>query len=101
MEDVQTDSIDRFNYHLLQLIIQMFNFKMFVHRSDIWGIKMANGSWRGSIGLLNRSEVDLMISGVRWDNERYGAFDQTTSTYFFKYFMDFCTKESIKNLISS
>lgn len=84
MENVQTDSIDRFNYHLFKLIMEMYNFKLFVRRSNIWGVKMSNGSWRGSIGMLNRSKVDIMISGVRWDNERYGAFDQTTNTYFFK-----------------
>lgn len=84
MDNVQTDSIDRFNYHLFKLIMEMCNFKMFVRRSNVWGVKMPDGSWRGSIGMLNRSEVDIMISSVRWDNERYGTFDQTTSTYFFK-----------------
>lgn len=66
------------------MIREMFNFNLFVRRSNIWGVKLPNGTWQGSIGMLNRSEVDIMISSVRWDNERYGVFDQTTSTYFFK-----------------
>lgn len=64
--------------------MDLLNFKMFIRRSKIWGVKLPDGNWHGSIGMLNRSEVDIMISGVRWDNERYGAFDQTTNTYFFK-----------------
>lgn len=62
--------------------MQMFNFKMAVRRAKIWGYLQANGSWLGAIGLINRSEIDICLSGLRWEDERYGAFDQTTHTYF-------------------
>lgn len=75
------DSMNRNVYRIFQLLMEMYNFKMTMRRSNIWGLLQPNGSWIGALGLLNRSEVDIGISGLRWENERYGAYDQTTNAY--------------------
>lgn len=74
--------MNRNMYRLFQLMSEMYNFKMAIRRTKIWGFLQPNGTWIGAIGLLNRSEVDICISGFRWENERYGAYDQTTDGYY-------------------
>lgn len=75
------DSGDKNNYRLFQLLKDMFNFNLIVHRASVWGILSPNGTWKGVIGMLSKDEVDLAIPAFRWANERYGAFEQTTHTY--------------------
>lgn len=75
------DSGDKNNYRLYQLMMDMFNFKLFVHRASVWGILSPNGTWKGVIGMLSRNEVDLAVPAFRWANERYGVFEQTTHSY--------------------
>lgn len=62
--------------------MQMYNFKLTVRRAKIWGHLQSDGYWQGAVGLINRSEVDICISGLRWEEERYGAFDQTTNSFY-------------------
>lgn len=47
----------------------------------MWG-KWKNGNWTGVVGMINRSEIDIAVSGLRWESDRYGAFDQTTNSYY-------------------
>lgn len=58
---------------------------MAVRRSKIWGAIKPDGTWIGALGLVNRSELDICISGVRWENDRYGAFEQTTEGFYVRY----------------
>lgn len=60
---------------------------MLIHRSKIWGAQTPNGTWIGALGMINRSEVDICISDVRWETDRYGAFEQTTNGYYVRYGM--------------
>lgn len=75
------DSGDKNNYRLLELIKDMFNFNIIVHRAPVWGILSPNGTWKGVIGMLSRNEIDFSVPAFRWANERYSAFEHTTHTY--------------------
>lgn len=74
------NSMSRLNYRLFQIIQQMYNFKIFLQRAHTLG-DLNNGRWKGAIGMINRQEVDLCLSGLRWENKHYGAFETTTNTY--------------------
>lgn len=62
--------------------MEMFNFKMKILRVRNWGGLNSDGAWIGLVGLLNSSEIDVSISGVRWDVDRYGVFDATTDSFY-------------------
>lgn len=74
--------MERNNYRLFQLMMNMYNFTLLTHRALIWGAVSPNGTWKGGIGMLSRDEVDVCTSALRWANERYGIFEQTTHTYY-------------------
>lgn len=59
---------------------QMFNFNIFLQRANTWG-DLKNGRWQGAIGMINRQDVDICQSGLRWKNEHYKAFEATTNSY--------------------
>lgn len=72
-------------YRLFVLLMDMHNFKINVRLSSIWGSLDSNGKWHGAVGMINRSEVDLCITALRWDNQRYGAYEHTTHSYHVQY----------------
>lgn len=76
------DNISRNNYRLFKILTEMFNFKIFLRRGRLWGGRTENGSWTGVVGLLNRSEIDFSVTGVRWDDDRYGVFESTTDSFY-------------------
>lgn len=84
-ENTHLDSSSKNTYRIHQYLAEMYNFKMAIRRSKIWGALKSDGNWIGALGLVNRSEVDLCLSGVRWENDRYGAFEQTTEGYYVRY----------------
>lgn len=59
----------------------MYNFTMFMRRAHAWGHQEHNGHWNGAIGMINRHEIDICVSGLRFENEQYGAFEATTNAY--------------------
>lgn len=81
-ENTHLDSSSKNSYRMYQFLTEMFNFKMAIRRSAIWGALKSNGTWIGALGLINRSEVDICVSGVRWEVDRYGAFEQTTEGFY-------------------
>lgn len=58
----------------------MYNFKIFLQRTHFWGY-IKSGRWHGAVGMLNRKEVDVCVSGLRWEDECYGVFEPTTNSY--------------------
>lgn len=75
------DNMSKSNYRVFQILMQMYNFRMVIRRAKVWGF-LVNGSWTGVVGLLNRTEMDISISGLRWESDRYGVFDQTTNSFY-------------------
>ncbi len=80
-DSTHLDSMSRLMYRVFLLMKDMLNFKLTIRLSSIWGFRDSAGKWHGAIGMTNRSEVDLCMSGLRWDNLRYGAFEHTTHAY--------------------
>nr|QGW45452.1 ionotropic receptor 75b [Bradysia odoriphaga] len=74
------NTISRFNYRIFQIMQQMFNFKIFLQRANSDG-DLRNGRWQGAIGMINRREVDISVSGYRWKDEYYDAFEATVNSY--------------------
>lgn len=72
-------------YRMFLLIMEMFNFKANLRLTNVWGLKDKHGYWRGAVGALNRSQVDFCVTGLRWANERYGVYEQTTAAYHAQY----------------
>ncbi len=58
----------------------MFNFKIFLQRTNHDGY-LKNERWQGAIGMVNRQEVDVSVSGFRWENEYYDAIESTVNSY--------------------
>lgn len=71
----------------------MHNFKINMKLSEIWGSLDSEGKWHGVIGMLNRSEVDISITALRWDSQRYGAFEHTMHCYHVQYIFHFSIKD--------
>lgn len=90
------------NYRVFQILSEMFNFKMAIRRTKIWGKLKPESGWSGVVGLINRSEIDIAISGLRWEMDRYGAFDQTTNSFYVQlvYLSDFIKFPSAKRTVS-
>lgn len=77
--------MNRMMYRLFTIMMDMYNFNTHIRVSNIWGLLDSNRRWHGAIGMLNRSEVDLCITALRWDNKRYTAFEQTAHASHFQY----------------
>lgn len=69
-------------YRLFVLMMEMFNFRVNLLLTHVWGRKDSDGNWHGAVGALNHSEVDFCITGLRWAVERYGVYEQTTAAYY-------------------
>lgn len=95
------DSMNRFHYHLFKMMAEIHNFKMYIMRTNAWGIISANGTWNGAIGFMHRREVDLCMTPLRWSPERFGFYDATTGTYNVRYMSMCVAKRYITNLLES
>lgn len=76
------DNMSKSNYRVFQILMEMYNFRMLIRRARVWGVLQKNGSWNGVVGLINRTEIDISISGLRWESDRYGVFDQTANSFY-------------------
>lgn len=76
------DNMSQSNYRVFQILMEFLNFSMVIRRSRNWGALTSDGSWNGVVGLLNRTEIDISVSGLRWESDRYGVFDQTTNSFY-------------------
>lgn len=76
------DNMSKSNYRVFQVLMEMYNFSMVLRRTRVWGGHLSDGSWSGVVGLLNRSEIDISVSALRWEHDRYGVFDQTTNSFY-------------------
>nr|XP_027214737.1 glutamate receptor-like [Penaeus vannamei] len=62
---------------LVLLLARFFNFSISYQwppPGEMWGEKLANGSWNGQVGMLGRGESDLAISN-RYITSHLGRFD--------------------------
>ncbi|XP_037027053.1 glutamate receptor U1-like isoform X2 [Bradysia coprophila] len=75
------DNMSKSNMRVFQILSEMYNFKMTIRRATLWG-RIQNNSWNGVLGLLNRSEIDMGISGLRWESDRYGVYEPTTNSFY-------------------
>lgn len=81
----QVNSLDRSSYKLFELMMEQYNFSVFVYRTKLWMGVDANGKWIGTLGMVKRREVDMAITGVRHQDDRYGIVEATTHCYFVQY----------------
>nr|QGW45456.1 ionotropic receptor 75f [Bradysia odoriphaga] len=75
------DNMSKGNMRVFEILSEMYNFKMTIRRATVWG-RIKNNSWNGVVGLLNRSEIDMAISGLRWESDRYGVYEPTTNSFY-------------------
>lgn len=83
---VYLNSASRINYHLFALIMDIYNFKIFIHLSSHFASLDSTGKWHGAIEMINRKEVDFCLTPLRWENDRYGLVEHTTHSYHAQYF---------------
>jgi len=53
-----------------------------VNMTEIWPVKLANGSWTGALGEVFDKKSDIAFSGLSINAERYIYFDVTKVYYF-------------------
>ncbi|KAJ6639576.1 hypothetical protein Bhyg_12323, partial [Pseudolycoriella hygida] len=58
------DNMSKSNYRVFQILMEWLNFSMVIRRSRNWGSLTSDGSWNGVVGLLNRTEIDISVSGL-------------------------------------
>lgn len=58
--------------------MEMHNFKVLIRRAKYWVRIDPNGRWTGTLGMVQRREVDLAIDGARYQDDRYGQVEATT-----------------------
>ncbi|KAG4075434.1 hypothetical protein HA402_015087 [Bradysia odoriphaga] len=78
----QINSLDRSTYKLFKLMMEMHNFKVLIHRTDHWVTVDSMGHWTGTLGMVQRGEVDFAITGARHQDDRYGQVDATANSYY-------------------
>lgn len=81
IESTHLDNMNRLGYHLVVILMDMHNFKVHIRLATIWGALDAKKRWLGTIGMVNRSEVDFSTTNVKLSFERYGAFEFTRHTH--------------------
>lgn len=67
-ENVDRDTMSRFNYRLFRMMEEMHNFSIYVLRTGVWGTN-ENGTrpWNGAIGFTERKEVSCISTRYRKD----------------------------------
>lgn len=61
-----------------------FNFSINYHRSNLWGF-LRNGTFNGLLGMLQRFELDIMLTPARFEVERITVCDFLAVTYITEY----------------
>ncbi|XP_052873622.1 ionotropic receptor 75a-like [Anopheles cruzii] len=74
------DSVHRYNYGLMSMLKDFYNFTFINRRTKSWGY-LRNGSFDGMIGALSRREVDLGGSPMFFRQERHRVVSYTSRTF--------------------
>uniref|UniRef100_A0A182QC33 Ionotropic glutamate receptor L-glutamate and glycine-binding domain-containing protein n=1 Tax=Anopheles farauti TaxID=69004 RepID=A0A182QC33_9DIPT len=74
------DSVHRYNYGLMSMLKDFYNFTFVNRRTKSWGY-LRNGTFDGMIGALARREVDLGGSPMFFRTERHRVVSYTTRTF--------------------
>ncbi|KFB48063.1 hypothetical protein ZHAS_00016033 [Anopheles sinensis] len=74
------DSVHRYNYGLMCMLKDFYNFTFVNRRTKSWGY-LRNGTFDGMIGSLSRREVDLGGSPMFFRQERHRVVSYTTRTF--------------------
>ncbi|XP_053663973.1 ionotropic receptor 75a-like [Anopheles marshallii] len=74
------DSVHRYNYGLMSMLKDFYNFTFVNRRTKSWGY-LRNGKFDGMIGALSRREVDLGGSPMFFRQERHRVVSYTTRTF--------------------
>lgn len=76
------DTTHRLHFSVVRVVKDMFNFKLFIHRTDSWGYLGINSSnFDGMIGMLQRREIDIGCSPAFYRLERMIAVDYGEHTW--------------------
>uniref|UniRef100_A0A182JEW5 Ionotropic glutamate receptor L-glutamate and glycine-binding domain-containing protein n=1 Tax=Anopheles atroparvus TaxID=41427 RepID=A0A182JEW5_ANOAO len=78
--DTHLDSVHRYNYGLMSILKDFYNFTFVNRRTKSWGY-LRNGTFDGMIGALSRREVDLGGSPMFFRQERHRVVSYTTRTF--------------------
>uniref|UniRef100_A0A182FEP4 Ionotropic receptor 75a N-terminal domain-containing protein n=1 Tax=Anopheles albimanus TaxID=7167 RepID=A0A182FEP4_ANOAL len=78
--NTQLDSVHRYNYGLMSMLKDFYNFTFINRRTKSWGY-LRNGTFDGMIGALSRREVDLGGSPMYFRQERHRVVSYTTRTF--------------------
>ncbi|XP_050094104.1 ionotropic receptor 75a-like [Anopheles aquasalis] len=74
------DSVHRYNYGLMSMLKDFYNFTFINRRTKSWGY-LRNGTFDGMMGALSRREVDLGGSPMYFRQERHRVVSYTTRTF--------------------
>lgn len=76
------DTTHRLHFSVVRVVKDMFNFNLFVHRTNSWGYLGINSSdFDGMIGMLQRKEIDIGCSPAFYRLERMIAVDYGEHTW--------------------
>uniref|UniRef100_A0A182LT80 Ionotropic receptor 75a N-terminal domain-containing protein n=1 Tax=Anopheles culicifacies TaxID=139723 RepID=A0A182LT80_9DIPT len=79
-QNTHLDSVHRYNYGLMSMLKDFYNFTFVNRRTKSWGY-LRNGKFDGMIGALSRREVDLGGSPMYFRQERHRVVSYTTRTF--------------------
>ncbi|EAA10462.5 AGAP004923-PA, partial [Anopheles gambiae str. PEST] len=79
-QNTHLDSVHRYNYGLMGMLKEFYNFTFVNRRTKSWGY-LRNGKFDGMIGALSRREVDLGGSPMFFRQERHRVVSYTTRTF--------------------
>lgn len=76
------DTTHRLHFSVVRVVKDLFQFKLFVHRTNSWGYLGINSSdFDGMIGMLQRKEIDIGCSPAFYRVERMIAVDYGEHTW--------------------
>ncbi|XP_053674074.1 ionotropic receptor 75a-like [Anopheles nili] len=79
-QNTHLDSVHRYNYGLMSMLRDFYNFTFVNRRTKSWGY-LRNGKFDGMIGALSRREVDLGGSPMYFRQERHRVVSYTTRSF--------------------
>ncbi|XP_058456816.1 uncharacterized protein LOC131434178 [Malaya genurostris] len=79
-KNTHLDSVNRYNFGMMNLLRDYFNFSLIMRRTNSWGY-LRNGTFDGMIGALARREVDLGGSPMFLRQERHRVVSYTTRSF--------------------
>ncbi|KAG8193027.1 hypothetical protein JTE90_028144 [Oedothorax gibbosus] len=58
-----------------------FEYELYTPKDGEWGVRK-NGSWTGILGMLDRGQVDMAVTGISMTKERFESFNLVPYTVF-------------------